>query len=430
MKSDESANDAMQIVEKLYPFCRSITGDGLRATLNLLQEFIPIEVHEVPTGTTVLDWVVPKEWNIRDAYVKNSAGDRVIDFQASNLHVVNYSVPVHARMSLDELRPHLHTLPDRPDAVPYRTSYYSESWGFCLSQRTLDALADDEYEVHIDSTLAAGSLTYGELYIPGSLDRDIVISAHVCHPSLANDNLSGIAVSALLARELLARATPRHGFRFLYAPGTIGTIAWLAGNERAWRRIDHGLTLTCLGDGAPFSYKRTLGGAATIDRVAEYVLRESGRAHEVIDYFPYGYDERQYNSPGYRIPVGSLMRGRHGQFPEYHTSDDNLDFVSGACMAESLEVLGEIVGVLDRNRTMRNLAPYGEPQLGSRGLYGAVGGTNIADAQLAMLWVLSLADGQHTLFDIAERSGVAFDAVAATAEILEVHGLLADVAAD
>lgn len=414
-----------RLVTDLYPICRSITGDGVRATLNRLTMEIPLEVHEVASGTQVLDWVVPPEWNIRDAYVMAPDGTKVIDFRRSNLHVVSYSVPVHQRMALDELRPHLHTLPDRPDLVPYRTSYYSESWGFCLSQRQLDELPNGEYEVYIDSTLAPGSLTYGELVVPGQRDDEVLISTHVCHPSLCDDNLSGIAVSTLLARQLLGGPAPRYTYRFLYAPGTIGAITWLARNRATARRIRHGLTLTCLGDDHPFTYKRTVSGNAAIDRVAEHVLAQCGRDHHVIDFFPYGYDERQYNSPGFRLPVGSLMRGRHGQFPEYHTSADDLTFVSAERMAESFELLAKILGVLDRNRTFVNLEPYGEPQLGSRGLYAALGGTTIADAQLAMLWVLNLSDGEHSLLDIAERAGITFDAVEATARVLEAHGLLA-----
>jgi aminopeptidase-like protein len=416
----------MTVVRDLYPICRSITGNGVRETLQVLVREVPLEVHEVPSGTRVLDWVVPAEWNIRDAFVKDANGERVVDFRESNLHVVNYSVPVAQRMTLDELRPHLHTLPDRPDLVPYRTSYYSPSWGFCLSQDRLDALADGEYEVCIDSTLAPGSLTYGELVVPGTTDDEILISTHVCHPSLCDDNLSGIAVSVLLARQLIAGPTPQHTFRFVYAPGTIGAITWLARNREHVTRVVAGLTLTCLGDDSPFTYKRTLAGDASIDRAAAHVLAESGREYEVIDFFPYGYDERQYNSPGFRVAVGSLMRGRNGEFPEYHTSGDNLDFVSGERMAESFELLSSILGVLDRNGTFINLEPFGEPQLGSRGLYGALGGTTIPDAQLAMLWVLNLSDGSHTLLDIAERAGMTFDSIAATARVLEEHGLLAD----
>jgi aminopeptidase-like protein len=418
------------LVRELYPICRSITGQGVRETLRVLSRYVPLQTIEVPSGTPVLDWVVPREWNIHDAYVVDAAGRRVIDFRASNLHVVNYSAPVRARMSLAALRPHLHTLPEHPDWIPYRTSYYDETWGFCLTQRQLEALPEGEYEVVIDSTLADGHLTYGELVLPGETDDEILISTHVCHPSLADDNLSGIAVSVFLARQLAARARRRYTLRFLYAPGTIGAITWLARNRDRASRIKHGLTLTCLGDASPFTYKRTVGGDAEIDRAAAQVLgqlSDARPAHQVIDFFPYGYDERQYNSPGFRLPVGSLMRGRHGQFPEYHTSADNLEFVSGECLAESFGVLAEILAVLDGNRCYRNLAPDGEPQLGKRGLYRATGGTNIPDLQLAMLWVLNLADGKHALLDIASRAGLSFAAVRVAADLLEQHGLLAAI---
>jgi aminopeptidase-like protein len=413
------------LVRDLYPICRSITGDGVRQTLRALARIAPLELVEVPSGTPVLDWTVPPEWNLRDAYVADASGRRVVDVRASSLHVVSYSVPVRARMSLAELRPRLHTLPERPDWIPYRTSYYDESWGFCLSQRQLDALPEGEYEVVVDSTLAPGHLTYGELVLPGALEDEILISAHVCHPSLADDNLSGMAVAAVLARHLAGRPR-RHTLRFLFAPGTIGAITWLARNRERASRIKHGLTLTCLGDAHPFTYKRTVGGASMIDRAAAHVLgRRTGEAHQLIDFFPYGYDERQYNSPGFRLPVGSLMRGRHGQFPEYHTSGDNPDFVSAERLAESLGVLAEIVDVVDGNRSYRNLAPEGEPQLGKRGLYRATGGTNIPNLQLAMLWVLNLSDGQHDLLAIAERAGLDFASLRAAADLLEQHALLA-----
>lgn len=412
------------LIERLYPICRSITGDGLRETLAIIGEHIDLEIHEVPSGTKVLDWTVPPEWNIRDAYVADAAGNRVIDFRRSNLHVVNYSVPVRQRMTLDELRPHLHTLPDQPTLIPYRTSYYAEAWGFCLSHDELVALAEGEYEVVIDSTLAPGSLTYGELEVPGREPGEVVISTHVCHPSLCDDNLSGIAISTLLGAALAAGPAPRFTHRFIYAPGTIGAITWLERNRATVDRIVAGLTLTCLGDSHPFTYKRTERSGTLIDRAAEHVLARSGVDHHVIDFFPYGYDERQYNSPGFRAPVGSLMRGRHGEFPEYHTSADDLSFVSEERLVESFRVLDEILGVVDRNRVLVNLEPFGEPQLGNRGLYRALGGTAIADAQLAMLWVLNQSDGTTSLLDIAERSGIGFDSIVATAALLEEHGLL------
>jgi aminopeptidase-like protein len=254
----------------------------------------------------------------------------------------------------------------------------------------------------------------------------VLITTHVCHPSLCDDNLSGIAVSVELARRLAAGPTPHHTFRFLYAPGTIGAITWLSRNRDHVHLVRHGLTLTCLGDTHPFTYKRTVGGRAAIDRAAEHVLASRGPENRVIDFFPYGYDERQYNSPGFRLPVGSLMRGRHGMFPEYHTSADNLAFVSGERMCESLEVLAEILAVVDGDRVFTSQSPFGEPQLGRRGLYGALGGSNIPDGQLAMLWVLNLSDGAHSLMDIAERAGMPFSTVAATADVLVEHGLLAE----
>lgn len=422
---DEAQGPAMYaLVEELYPICRSITGDGVRKTLEILSRRIPLQVREVPSGTSVLDWTVPKEWNIRDAWIADASGARIVDFRASNLHVVNYSVPVHARLPLEGLRPHLHALRDRPELIPYRTSYYDETWGFCLTQKQLDGLPEGEYDVCIDSTLEPGSLTYGELVLPGATDEEILISTHVCHPSLCDDNLTGIAISVALARELAALPDRRRTVRFLYAPGTIGAITWLAQNREGARRIRHGLTLTCLGDGHPFTYKKTVEGNAEIDRAAIHALASSGLPHTVIDFFPYGYDERQYNSPGFRLPVGSLMRGRHGQFPEYHTSGDNLGFVSPQRMAESLRVVRDIVAALLGNATYVNLAPYGEPQLGKRGLYRALGGTNIPDLQMALLWVLNLSDGEHSLLDVAERSRMSFRSIRAAADILLEHELL------
>lgn len=415
-----------ELVRELYPICRSITGNGVRDTLRILGRYLPLAIEEVPTGTPVLDWTVPREWNIRDAWIKNARGEKVVDFRASNLHVVSYSVPVRARLPLAELRPRLHTLPDRPDWIPYRTAYYNEDWGFCLTHRQLEALPEGEYEVCIDSTLEPGHLTYGELVLPGEGADEILVSTHVCHPSLCDDNLSAIAVSVLLARHLAGVERRRHTLRFLYAPGTIGAITWLARNRERASRVKNGLTLVCLGDAARFTYKRTLGGAAEIDRAVAHVLRQARVDHELIDYFPYGYDERQFNSPGFRLPVGSLMRGRHGRFAEYHTSADDLGFVSPDRLAESWRIGLDILELLDANRTYRSLCPEGEPQLGRRGLYRAVGGTELPDLELALLWVLCLSDGRHSLLDIADRAGLGFPSVRRAAELLEAHRLLAE----
>ena len=320
-------------MRELFPICRSITGDGLRQSLAKVGELLPLTIHEVATGTEAFDWTVPKEWNIRDAYIKDAAGRRVVDFQQCNLHVVNYSAPVNTRMPLKELRPHLHVLEERPEWIPYRTSYYAESWGFCLSQRQLEGLSDGEYEVVIDSSLQDGALSYGECVLPGQIDDEFLISVHICHPSLANDNLSGVAVATAVAR-VLASTSHRYTYRFLFLPGTIGPITWLSRNQAAVERVKHGLVLACVGDRGGINYKRSRRLSADIDRAVEHVLRSKGAPFEVRDFSPYGYDERQYCSPGFNLPVGSFRRTPHGEYPEYHTSADNLEFVSAAHLVE------------------------------------------------------------------------------------------------
>ena len=413
-----------RLVAQLYPLCRSITGNGVRRTLDVIAESIPLTVQEVPTGTQVLDWTVPREWNIRDAYVADSGGRRVIDFTKSNLHVVGYSVPVRSTMSLAALREHLHTLPDQPALIPYRTSYYEETWGFCLSQNTLDSLPDGEYEVVIDSTLADGSLTYAEHVIPGEVSDEVLVSCHVCHPALANDNLAAIAVAVEVAKRL-AEAEPYYTYRFLFAPGTIGSIAFLAQADERIEKIKHGLVLACAGDSGSLTYKRSRRGDAEIDQAAALVLRSSGRPHKLIDFSPYGYDERQYCSPGFNLGVGCLTRTPYAAYPEYHTSADNLDFVLPGAMWDTLETVSEIFGILERNRCYVNVSPYGEPQLGNRGLYESLGGrSDTKQAQLAMLWVLNLADGEHSLVQIAARADLPFDAISAAADALRDAGLL------
>ncbi|MEV4148430.1 DUF4910 domain-containing protein [Amycolatopsis sp. NPDC049691] len=410
------------LVERLYPICRSITGDGVRQTLDIIGEHIALERHEVPTGTAVLDWTIPQEWNIRDAYVASPDGTRVIDFQELNLHVVGYSAPVRQRMPLSELREHLHTLPDQPSWVPYRTSYYAPAWGFCLAQEKLDALPDGEYDVVIDSTLADGSLTYGEHVVPGRVTDEVIVSCHVCHPSLANDNLAGIAVAISLAQQL-ALAEPHYTYRFLFMPGTIGSITWLARNASRIEKVRHGLVLACAGDPGSLTYKKSRRGDAEIDRVMQHVLKS--REHRVVDFSPYGYDERQFCSPGFNLGVGSLTRTPYAGYPEYHTSADNPGFVSPAAMEDTLGTLLDAFGVLDRNRRYVNLSPYGEPQLGKRGLYDSLGGRSDAkQAQMAMLWVLNLSDGSHSLLDIAERAGLPFDIVDVAARALHDAGLV------
>jgi aminopeptidase-like protein len=417
--------ELFELVAELYPICRSITGDGVRRTLEIVGREIDLEVHEVPSGTEVFDWTVPREWNIRDAWVANAAGERVIDFHASNLHVMSYSVPVRATMPLAELKPHLFTLPEHPDWVPYRTSYYKESWGFCASQRLLDSLPDGDYEVCVDATLADGHLTYGEHVVPGETDEEVLVTCHVCHPSLANDNLSGIAVASRLAR-LLGGTRSRYTHRFLFIPGTIGSITWLARNQDRVGRIRHGLVLACVGDPGRLTYKRSRRGDAEIDRAMAHVLASSGRPHDLEDFAPYGYDERQFCSPGFNLPVGCLSRTPYARYPQYHTSADDLRLVRPEHLQDSLEACWEVLRVLDGNHRYLNLNPKCEPQLGRRGLYGSIGGRSDAEErQMAMLWVLNLSDGGHSLLDVADRAGLPFALVAEVADTLEGAGLLA-----
>jgi len=419
----EAGKQMHEFASELFPICRSITGDGTRATLRRVAEEIDLEIHEVPTGTRVLDWIVPQEWNIRDAYIKNPAGERVVDFRRSNLHVMSYSVPVRGRMSLEELRPHLFSDPEHPDWIPYRTSYYSRNWGFCLSHNELVNLPDTEYEVCIDSSLQDGRLTYAELSLPGRLSDEVLISCHICHPSMANDNLSGLAVAVWLAREL--RDRPRHySYRFVFLPATIGPITWLARNEDRTGRIKNGLVLTCVGDSADLRYKKSRHGDAEIDRAFAHVLAHSGNPYEVMNFSPYGYDERQYCSPGFDLPVGCLMRSMYGRFPEYHSSADNLGFVKAEYLAGSLRACLAVVEVLEHNRRYLNLSPKGEPQLGRRGLYRHTGGPDVEAEHLALLWVLNLSDGHHSLLDIAERAELSFPVIHQAAVTLERNGLL------
>ena len=416
-------------IEELYPLCRSITGDGVRETLRRIRRRLPLTLHEVPTGVPVFDWTVPNEWNIRDAWVKNASGERVVDFQKSNLHVVSYSVPVRARMALAELKEHLHALPESPDRIPYRTSYYRETWGFCLTQRQLNALPDAEYEVCIDSTLAPGSLSYGECYLPGETADEVLVSCHVCHPSLANDNLAGVAVATFLG-EILSSVSLRCSYRLLFIPGTIGSLTWLSRNEANLHRIKAGLVLTGLGDPGTPTYKKSRRGNAAIDHAATHVLKSHAGSH-IVEFSPYGYDERQYCSPGFDLPVGCLMRTPHGQYPEYHTSADNLDFVHPASLADSLAVALDIFHVLEDDKTYLNTNPKGEPQLGRRGLYRAMGGlSDVGAHEMAMLWVLNLSDGRHRLLEIAERSDYPFDIVQRVARMLMEHGLLNEIGSE
>jgi aminopeptidase-like protein len=425
--AEEFGREMYQLIAELYPICRSITGNGLRATLQTISQRIPLKIHEVPTGTAVFDWTIPKEWNIRDAYVKNSKGERVIDFQKSNLHVVNYSVPIKSRMPLEELKQHLFTLPDSPDWIPYRTSYYRESWGFCLSHKDSLRLGNGEYEVSIDSSLEPGHLSYGECYLRGENADEVLLSCHTCHPSLCNDNLSGVALMTALAKSL-SRLSLRYSYRFLFIPGTLGSITWLYRNQEHIHRIKHGLVLVDVGDAGRFTYKKSRRGNAEIDRAVVNVLMHSTKAYDIRDFDPYGHDERQYCSPGINLPVGCFSRTPHGEFPEYHTSADNLSFVRPEYLADSLVQCFSVLHLLENNRRYVNVNPMCEPQLGKRGLYRMMGGPKGEGEALPLLWVLNLSDGEHSLLDISDRSGLSFAAVKEAADALLKHGLLKEMA--
>lgn len=423
-KIDKKMYDLMR---RLFPICRSITGKGVRETLKIIKGHIPIEIREVPTGTQVFDWTIPKEWNIKDAYIKNSKGEKIVDFKKSNLHILNYSVPVHKKMSLEKLTKHLFTLPNYPDWIPYLTSYYKENWGFCLAHKQYEQLEEDTYEVVIDSTLEDGYLTFGELYIKGRREDEVLFSCYICHSSSCNDSLSGIVLLTFLAKQLLG-ADLKYSYRFLFIPETIGAITWLSLNEDKVSRIKHGLVATCVGDPGRSTYKKSRDGNAIIDKVVEKVLIDSGEPYEIIDFFPSGSDERQFCSPGFNLPVGSLMRTPYGRFPEYHTSADNLDFVDPEYLADSFEKYMKVIFILENNRTYLNLNPKCEPQLGRRGLYRMIGGQKTCGInELAMLWCLNLSDGTSSLLDISIRSDMRFDQIKNAVDALLEKGLLKEV---
>ena len=408
------------LMERLFPICRSITGDGVRETLQIIKEFIPLFIEEVPSGTKVFDWTIPKEWNAKDAWVKYN-GKKVIDFKLNNLHLVNYSIPFAGRMDLSELKKHIFT---NPNHIPYVTSYYKEIWGFCLKQEDFDRLEEGEYEVFIDTTLIDGSLTYGELLIPGRKKEEVLFSCYICHPSMCNDNLSGTVLLTYLAKELLTRDL-EYSYRFLFIPETIGAITWLSRNDVS--NIKQGLVCTCVGDPGGLTYKKSRSDSE-INKIVEKVLIDSGAEFKIVDFFPMGSDERQFCSPGFNLPIGSLMRSVYNEFAEYHTSGDNLDFVQPSSLEDSFYKYLEVVYILENNKRYVNLNPNCEPNLGSRGLYnlvgGAKGGNNFA---VRLLWVLNLSDGENDLLEIAIRSGIKFREIKEAVERLKEVGLVKGV---
>ncbi|WP_404301672.1 DUF4910 domain-containing protein [Alicycliphilus denitrificans] len=422
--ADEAGARMYALMERLYPICRSITGPGVRQTLDILQEFLPLQRNEVPTGTQVFDWTVPNEWTIRSAWIKDPAGACIVDFKRCNLHVVSYSTPVHGQMSLAELKKHLHSDPEHPDWIPYRTSYYQESWGFCLTHRQLLSLQEGEYEVCIDADLLPGSLSYAECVIQGNSPTEVLLFAHTCHPSLCNDNLSGVVLLASLG-QYLRRCHLNWTYRLVFAPATIGSITWLSRNQEGLDRIKAGLIVSVAGDPGSITYKRSRHGSALIDRAAAHIVRQGEKPGTILPFSPWGYDERQFCSPGINLPIGRITRSPNGAYAEYHTSADNLDLVQAGHLQDSLHRIMQILHVLESDRRYQNLAPFGEPQLGRRGLYRMMGGyTNIGALQHALLWVLNYSDGLHSLLDISEMSGLDFPTLQHAAELAEKSGLL------
>ena len=416
------------IMRELFPIMRSITGPGVRQSLEILQRITPLTIHGVQSGSAALDWTVPDEWHFTEAWIADMQGNRLVDTVHSNLHVVNFSVAVDAVFTAQELAPHLHALPAQPDSIPYRTTYYADNWGFCLTQRALDELGDGPFQVRIEAQRVPGVLNYGEIYVAGKQPQEILVSTHICHPQLANDNLSGMVLAAALA-ESVRQAQPQLSWRFIFVPGTIGAITWLAQHKAQMPPIVGGLVITGLGDSSQFHWKKTPDGQAWIDHLMGLVLTETvPEHHTVLPFSPYGYDERQYTSPGFKLPVGRLSRAVHGTFPEYHTSEDNLDFVDAESINDSLALLKRVVASANCDTVYQNLSPYGEPQLGKRGLYSALG-ANIDPGrlQMSLLWLLNQSDGNTPLSCIAVQSGIALSELHTAAGMLVDKQLLKPV---
>lgn len=414
MSSPDLEKELEAYFDRLWPICRSLTGEGVRQTLDILNELVPLTRYRVASGTKVFDWEVPDEWNIRDAYILAPDGRKVADFKVNNLHVLNYSIGVDKALSKAELARHVHTLPGQPDAIPYVTSYYSRKWGFCMSQNEWDALPEEgNYRAYIDADLVPGHLDYAEAVLPGETDREVLFSTYVCHPSMANNELSGPLVQAFLYRALAALPHRKYTYRFAFLPETIGTIAYLdrVGAELK-EKLDAGYVLTCLGDAGAFTYKRSKQASCLADRAAEHILRFRAAKHHpygkneapyrIVPFSVGGSDERQYCSPGFNLPVGSLMRTPYQQYPEYHTSLDNKGFLSFEHLAHSVRIFEAIVHAIELNEKPLSRVQHGEPQLGKRGLYPDSVHPDDAREQLHnLLHLLSFADGQHDLFDIA-----------------------------
>jgi aminopeptidase-like protein len=419
--------EAYELAVGLFPVPRSLTGDGVRETLRMVSELVPLELTEVATGTPLFDWRAPPEWNLEAAWISDSSGRRLVDARESPLHVVGYSHSVRTRLLGSDLRERLHSIPEHPDWIPYRTAYWADTWGFCVTERQRERiLPEEEYDVVIQARLEDGHLTYGEALLAGESDEEVLLTTYVCHPSLANDNVSGIAALAVIGR-WLAKRPLRRSYRLLFSPGTLGPLAWLSRNSTRVHRVSAGFLVACVGDSGPVRYKRSRRGAAGVDRAAVHVLTTTRPDALVEEFVPWGGDERQFCSPGFDLPFGALTRTPHGLFPEYHSSADDLDLISSASLGDSVSAALEILDVLERDRSPRSRHPYGEPQLGRRGLYSPIsaGAPSEGEAfQRALMWVLNQADGSRSLLEVAERAAVPFALVADAAAALVDAGLI------
>lgn len=415
-----------ELCERLFPICRSITGDGVRKTLQMLVEVYgnEINIHEVPTGTKVFDWTVPKEWNIKEAYIENSKGQRVIDFKNNNLHVVGYSLPVDKFVDLQELKSVVYTQPDQPDAIPYVTSYYKECYGFCMSQNQLDKLPEDTYHIVIDSELKEGSLTYGEIIIPGDTEEEVFLSTYICHPSMANNELSGPVVATFLVKWLNLLVKRRYTYRIIFIPETIGAITYLSKNLQYLKEhVIAGFNLSCVGDNRTFSYVESRYGDTLADKAAKNVLSFYYPDYKTYSFLKRGSDERQYNAPGVDLPVCAICRSKYGEYPEYHTSKDNLELISPEGLLGAYEVYQQCILSLENNYSYK-INVLCEPQLGKRGLYPTTSQKGTYDAVKVMIDFIAYADGSNDLIDISNIIGVPVNELLTVIEKLEKVDLL------